>query len=324
MALVLKEADVAQLLTMPDAVAALDTVFRQQHPTTGEQQALNRPRNRLQPPWAILHFMAAAAPGLGVYGFKAYTVARPGVARFVVMLFSTEDGRLLAMIEADTLGQIRTGAASGLATRSMARQDAAVVGIVGSGWQARSQVQAVCTVRQVREIRAAGRDPERLRRFCEEMSAAVGVPVTPVESAEAAVRDADIVVTATTAKEPIVLGDWLKPGTHLNVMGSNWANRREVDEHVIKRSDLIVIDSKEQGMLEAGDLLVPIQQGMLSWDRVHELHEVVSGALPGRQGPEEITLFKSLGLALEDIAVAARVYALARERDIGEELAFLS
>jgi alanine dehydrogenase len=324
MALVLKEADVAQLLTMPDAVAALDTVFRQQHPTTGEQQALNRPRNRLQPPGAILHFMAAAAPGLGVYGFKAYTVARPGVARFVVMLFSTEDGRLLAMIEADTLGQIRTGAASGLATRSMARQDAAVVGIVGSGWQARSQVQAVCTVRQVREIRAAGRDPERLRRFCEEMSAAVGVPVTPVESAEAAVRDADIVVTATTAKEPIVLGDWLKPGTHLNVMGSNWANRREVDEHVIKRSDLIVIDSKEQGMLEAGDLLVPIQQGMLSWDRVHELHEVVSGALPGRQGPEEITLFKSLGLALEDIAVAARVYALARERDIGEELAFLS
>ncbi len=324
MALVLKEADVAQLLTMPDAVAALDTVFRQQHPTTGEQQALNRPRNRLQPPGAILHFMAAAAPGLGVYGFKAYTVARPGVARFVVMLFSTEDGRLLAMIEADTLGQIRTGAASGLATRSMARQDAAVVGIVGSGWQARSQVQAVCTVRQVREIRAAGRDPERLRRFCEEMSAAVGVPVTPVESAEAAVRDADIVVTATTAKEPIVLGDWLKPGTHLNVMGSNWANRREVDEHVIKRSDLIVIDSKEQGMLEAGDLLVPIQQGMLSWDRVHELHEVVSGALPGRQGPEEITLFKSLGLALEDIAVAARVYALARERGIGEELAFLS
>ncbi len=324
MALVLKEADVAQLLTMPDAVAALDTVFRQQHPTTGEQQALNRPRNRLQPPGAILHFMAAAAPGLGVYGFKAYTVARPGVARFVVMLFSTEDGRLLAMIEADTLGQIRTGAASGLATRSMARQDAAVVGIVGSGWQARSQVQAVCTVRQVREIRAAGRDPERLRRFCEEMSAAVGVPVTPVESAEAAVRDADIVVTATTAKEPIVLGDWLKPGTHLNVMGSNWANRREVDEHVIKRSDLIVIDSKEQGMLEAGDLLVPIQQGMLSWDRVHELHEVVSGALPGRQGPEEITLFKSLGLALEDIAVAARVYALARERDIGEELAFVS
>ncbi len=324
MALVLKEADVAQLLTMPDAIAALDTVFRQQHPTTGEQQALNRPRHRLQPPGAILHFMTAAAPGLGVYGFKAYTVARPGVARFVVMLFSTEDGRLLAMIEADTLGQMRTGAASGLATRSMARLDAAVVGIVGSGWQARSQVQAICAVRQVREIRAAGRDPGRLRRFCEEMSAKVDVPVTPVESAEAAVRHADIVVTATTAKEPIVLGDWLKPGTHLNVMGSNWANRREVDEQVIKRSDLIVIDSKEQGMLEAGDLLVPIQQGMLSWDRVHELHEVISGALPGRRGSEEITLFKSLGLALEDIAVAARVYTLARERGIGEELAFLS
>jgi alanine dehydrogenase len=324
MALVLKEADVEHLLTMPDAIAALETVFRQQHPTAGEQQALNRPRGRLQPPGAILHFMTAAAPGLGVFGFKAYTVARPGVARFVVMLFSTEDGHLLAQIEADKLGQMRTGAASGLATRYLARQDAATVGIVGGGWQARSQLQAVCAVRPVQVIRAAGRDPARLRAFCEEMSAALGVPVTPVESAEAAVRDADIVITATNAREPVVLGDWLKPGAHLNVMGSNWANRREVDERAIARSDLIVIDSKEQGMLEAGDLLVPIQQGLLSWDRVHELHEVVAGAIPGRQRAEEITLFKSLGLALEDMAVAEHVYKLARERGVGKELEFLS
>ncbi|HEY7354835.1 MAG TPA: ornithine cyclodeaminase family protein [Ktedonobacterales bacterium] len=324
MALVLKEADVEHLLRMPDAIAALETVFRQQHPTAGEQQALNRPRGRLQPSGAILHFMPAAAPGLGVYGFKAYTVARPGVARFVVMLFSTEDGRLLAQIEADRLGQMRTGAASGLATRYLARQDAATVGMVGSGWQARSQLQAVCAVRSVQVIRAAGRDPARLRAFCEEMSAALGVPVTPVADADAAVRDADIVITATNAKEPVVLGDWLKPGAHLNVMGSNWANRREVDERAIERSDLIVIDSKEQGMLEAGDLLTPIQQGLLSWDRVQELHEVVAGAIPGRQRAEEITLFKSLGLALEDIAVAEHIYKLARERGVGEELEFLS
>jgi ornithine cyclodeaminase/alanine dehydrogenase-like protein (mu-crystallin family) len=324
MALVLKEADVERLLTMPDAIAALETAFRQQHPTAGEQQALNRPRTRLQPPGAILHFMTAAAPGLGVYGFKAYTAARPGVVRFVVMLFSTEDGRLLALIEADKLGQMRTGAASGLATRYLARQDAVSVGIVGSGWQARSQVQAVCAARPVQVIRAAGRSPERLRAFCDEMSALVGVPVSPVADAEAAVRDADIVITATNAKEPVVQGDWLKPGAHLNVMGSNWANRREVDERAVTRSDLIVIDSKEQGMLEAGDLLMPIQQGLLSWDRVHELHEVVTGAIPGRQGAEQITFFKSLGLALEDIAVAAHVYKLARERGVGEELAFLS
>jgi alanine dehydrogenase len=322
--LVLKEADVEHLLTMPDAIAALETVFRQQHPTAGEEQALNRPRGRLQPPGAILHFMSAAAPGLGVFGFKAYTVARPGVARFVVMLFSTENGRLLAQIEADKLGQMRTGAASGLATRYMARQDAVTVGIVGSGWQARSQLQAICAVRPVQIICAAGRDSARLRAFCEEMSAAVGVPVSPAESAEAAVRDADIVITTTNAKEPVVLGDWLKPGAHLNVMGSNWANRREVDERAIARSNLIVIDSKEQGMLEAGDLLTPIQQGLLSWDRVHELHEVVAGAIPGRQRAEEITLFKSLGLALEDMAVAEHVYKLARERGIGEELEFLS
>lgn len=324
MALVLKEADVERLLTMPDAIAALETVFRQQHPSAGERQALNRPRGRLQPSGAILHFMTAAAPGLGVYGFKAYTVARPGVARFVVMLFSTEDGRLLAQIEADKLGQMRTGAASGLATRYMARQDAVTLGVVGSGWQARSQVQAVCAVRPVQTIHAAGRDWERLRVFCKEMSALVGVPVTPAEDVEAAVRDADMVITATSAKEPVVQGDWLKPGTHLNVMGSNWAHRREVDERTIARSDLIVIDSKEQGMLEAGDLLLPIEQGLLSWGRVHELHEVVAGTLPGRQRAEEITLFKSLGLALEDIAVAAHVYKLAREQGVGEELDFLS
>jgi ornithine cyclodeaminase/alanine dehydrogenase-like protein (mu-crystallin family) len=324
MALVLKERDVAQLLTMPDAIAALETVFLQQRPAAGDQQALNRPRGRLQPSGAILHFMTAAAPGMGVYGFKAYTVARPGVARFAVMLFSTEDGRLLALIEADKLGQMRTGAASGLATRYLARQDAQVVGVVGSGWQARSQVQAVCAARQVQMIRVAGRDPERLRVFCEEMSAAVGVPVTPADDVAAAVRDADIVITSTNAKEPVLQGEWLKPGVHLNVMGSNWANRREVDEHTIERSDLIVIDSKEQGMLEAGDLLTPIEQGLLAWDRVHELHEVVAGGIPGRQRAEEITLFKSLGLALEDIAVAERVYTLARERGVGEELEFLS
>ena len=278
MALVLKEADVERLLTMPDAIAALETVFRQQHPTAGAQQALNRPRARLQPPGAILHFMPAAAPGLGVYGFKAYTVAKPGIARFAVMLFSTEDGRLLALIEADKLGQMRTAAASGLATRYLARRDATSVGIIGSGWQARSQVQAVCAVRPVQVIRAAGRDPERLRAFCEEMSVVVGVPVTPAQDVEAAVRDADVVITATNAKEPVLQGEWLKPGVHLNVMGSNWANRREVDERTIERSDLIVIDSKEQGMLEAGDLLTPIEQGLLTWDRVHELHEVVAGA----------------------------------------------
>jgi ornithine cyclodeaminase/alanine dehydrogenase-like protein (mu-crystallin family) len=324
MALVLKESDVARLLTMPAAISALEAAFRQQHTSTGAKQAINRPRQRLQPPGAILHFMPAAAPGMGVYGFKAYTVARPGVARFAVMLFSTEDGRLLALIEADKLGQMRTGAASGLATRYLARKDAESVGIVGTGWQARSQLQAVCAAHRVKTIRAAGRDPERLRQFCEEMGAQLGIPTTPTESAEAAVREADIVITATTAIEPVVSGAWLKPGAHLNVMGSNWANRREVDEQAITRSDLLVIDSKEQGMLEAGDLLAPIQQGLLSWERVHELHEVVSGAIPGRQGPEQITLFKSLGLALEDIAVAKHIYEEARAQGVGEELDFLS
>lgn len=251
-------------------------------------------------------------------GFKAYTTSRNG-AHFLFLLYGG-DGRLLAIMEADRLGQVRTGAASGVATKYMARKEAATIGIFGTGWQARSQLPAVCAVRSIRQVKAYSRNAERRQAFCREMSETLNVEVIPVEDPEEAVKEADILITITTAKEPVLKGVWLQPGVHLNVAGSNFAQKRELDEEAVRRSALIVVDSKEQARIESGDLLVPIERGLLRWEDVHELGEVVAGRLPGRRSDQEITLFKSNGIALEDVAVAWRVYERAKAEGFGQEL----
>jgi ornithine cyclodeaminase/alanine dehydrogenase-like protein (mu-crystallin family) len=252
-------------------------------------------------------------------GLKAYATVR-GSAKFVVLLFSTETGALLAVIEADRLGQMRTGAASGVATKYLARPDADRVGCYGTGWQARSQLEAVCAVRRVREIRVYGRDPERRARFAEEMTSGLGVSVTAVERPEAAARDASILVTITGSKTPVLEGRWIAPGAHVNAAGSNALQRAELDVEAVRRAGLVVTDSLEQARLECGDLVVPIEQGVIRWEDVRELGEVVAGKRPGRRSPEEITLFESQGVAMEDVAVAARLVARARERQAGREI----
>ena len=315
MPLFLTEDDVARLLTMADALEAVEEAFRQH----GQGSAFNRPRARVRVPQGILHVMAAGLPSEGVLGFKAYT-AFGGSVRFHVHLYSADDGRFLALMEADRLGQVRTGAASGVATRYLARPDASVVGIFGTGWQARSQLQAVCAVRTVREIRAYGRDAARRAVFCREMEAALQVPVRPAPEPRAVVEGADIITTITTAKAPVFDGRWLEPGTHLNAAGSNVPQKQEIDEAAVTAARLIVVDSKEQAQIECGDLIAPISRGLLSWDRVHELGEVVAGKIPGRERPGDITLFESQGLALEDMAVAAVVYRKAVREQVGREL----
>ena len=315
MPLFLTEDDVARLLTMDDALRAVEEAFRQH----GQGSTVNRPRTRVRVPQGILHVMAAGLPPEGVLGFKAYT-AFGGTVRFHVHLYSAEDGRLLALMEADRLGQIRTGAASGVATRYLARPDASVVGIFGTGWQARSQLQAVCAVRMVREVRAYGRDPARRAAFSREMEATLGVPVRPASEPRAAVEGADIVITITTAKTPVFDGRWLAAGSHVNAAGSNFAERQEIDEATVTAARLIVVDSKEQARIECGDLIGPASRGLLSWDQVHELGEVVAGKIPGRERAGDITLFESQGLALEDVAVAAVVYRKAVREQVGREL----
>lgn len=315
MALLLTENDVTSLLNMDTAIAAVEEVLRDQ--ATGD--ALNRPRYRVAMPASQLHVLSAGDKRLGVTGLKAYTVSRKG-ARFLVLLYDSENGDMLAMIEADRLGQMRTGAASGVATKYLARPDADTVGIYGTGWQAESQLMAVCEVRKIKSIKAYGRNSQRREAFARKMSSLLRVDVSPVESPEEAARGQAIVITATSAREPVLKGEWIESGTHLNVVGSNFLSKAEVDVETIKRASIIAVDSIEQSRIEAGDLLPAIERGVISWESITELGRIIEGMHRGRTSENDITLFKSNGIALEDISTALRVYNLARSKGIGKEI----
>jgi ornithine cyclodeaminase/alanine dehydrogenase-like protein (mu-crystallin family) len=264
--------------------------------------------------------MGAALPTRGVFGYKAYSAVK-GQVRFHVMLYSTETGELLAILQADRLGQMRTGAASGVATKFMARAEAHTVGIFGTGWQARSQLEAVCAVRSIRTVHAYGRDAARQQIFCAEMSQQLGIPVEPATRPDAAVKGRDVVITATSARDPLFDGNWLEAGAHINAIGSNALIRREIDDTTVRRSALIVVDSKDQARTECGDLLGALERGQVHWEQIRELGEVVAGFMPGRRQAAEITLFESHGLAIWDLAAGIAVYEAAKANDIGNELA---
>jgi alanine dehydrogenase len=295
---------------------AVEKSFRTQ--AAGESSL--HPRRRFElPDRVFLNYMAAANRADGWMGLKIYTVAR-GAARFVVLLYRAATGELAAIIEADYLGQMRTGAATGVATKYMARADARFAGIVGTGLQARTQLRAVSEVRKLERIRAFGRDPVRRADFCQEMREQLGVPVVAASSAEEAVRDAEIVITMTNTIKPVVSGEWLAPGTHVNAAGANFAFRRELDGEAVSRAGIIAVDSKEQAQTEAGDLIEAFKEGHGSWERVCELAEIVSGKLPGRSDSEQIMLFKSIGIATWDIAVATRVFERAEHQGLGRQV----
>ncbi len=317
MALYLSEEDVARLLGMEECIAALESAFRQ----WAEGTLTSRPRARASIKGGTLHVLSAASEILGRMAAKVYATTRGG-ARFVVLLFDGRTADLLAVIEADRLGQMRTGAATGVATRHLAREGASILGLIGTGWQARSQVRAVAAVRKLRSIRAYGRDLARLAAFCRETEAAVGVPVGAASSAEAAVRGSDIIVTATNSATPVLLGRWIEPGQHLNAFGSNRADRRELDEPAVRRADLIVVDSLEQARLEAGELMTSPCDAphQATFDRAIELSAVVAGRHAGRRSESEVTLFESLGIGLEDLAAASLVYDAAVREGAGRSL----
>jgi alanine dehydrogenase len=318
MALLLREGDVLSLLEMAGNIMVLEQAFG----AWAQRNAVNRSRTRIVQENGVMHLLAAGVPSLGVMGFKTYTVFRSGM-RSVVMLFSSLDGHLLSIIEADWLGRMRTGATSGLATKYLARPDASVVGLIGAGKQAYTQVMGVCSVRQVRVVYVYSRRLFECEKFCNEMMHRLSIEVRPVASARQAIEDADIVITATTSPEPILPGDWLKSGCHINAIGSNWANRRELDLATLQRSSVIVTDSQEQARAEAGDFIIPANEGLFDWSRVSDLTDVVAGRGPKRELSSDITLYKGVGIALEDVATAAHVYTLARERGVGEEITLL-
>ena len=319
MALFLNEQEVVSLLPMDECIEALDRAFAH----AGAGQVDNKARSRIRMPGGFFHFMAAADGGQGVFGYKAYpSFAGPGGAKMMVMLYDYESGQLLSCMEAGRLGQIRTGAASGLATRYMARSDASSVAVIGSGFQAQTQLEAVCAVREIKQARVFSRRQERREDFAQRSSERLGVDVQAVDSAQECVEGADIVIVITSAREPVVLGEWLARGAHVNAAGGNHWQRREIDEAAVLRSELIVVDDLEQAKIECGDLMWPEARGSFRWSMAHELHDVVAGRVPGRLSQQGITLFESMGVALEDIAAADLVYRKARERGIGTELPF--
>jgi ornithine cyclodeaminase/alanine dehydrogenase-like protein (mu-crystallin family) len=315
MALYLTEADVRQILTMPMAIDLVETSFRR----LAAGSASNHSRQRLHVPGkAILNYMAAADSEGGYLGLKIYSIAK-GAARFIIPLISAETGDMAALIEADYLGQVRTGAASGVATKFMAREDAHTAAIIGTGSQARTQLEAIACVRKLERVRAYSRDPQRRERFANEMSTRIGVTIEAVTTAEEAVRGADIVSTATTASNPVVEGRWIERGAHINAIGINVAHKREIDAEAVNRAEVIAADSPGQSRHESGDLINAFGEDASKWASVRELAQIVAGKIQARTSPDQITLFKSNGIAIEDIVTAGRVFEIARRRGIGKE-----
>ena len=312
--LYLTERDVAETLSMHDALRLVEEAAR----ALANGEAQNKPRQRAYTQKSVLQVLAAAWGDR--MGHKTYTVGpKPRGARFWHLLFDVS-GELLAITEADTLGQIRTGAASGIATKYMAREDATTAAIIGTGWQARSQIEAVCAVRPIERVHAWGRSRERLEQFCTEMSERLSIPVEPAASAREAVAGADVVCTMTSANTPVLEGAWLSPGTHVNAAGSNRGNAAEIDVETVRRAAAVALEDIAQAHVEAGDLLPAIAEGAFSWDDAVTLADIVAGTTPGRPSAEAITLFDSLGIGLWDLAVANHVYARALERGRGNRL----
>jgi len=316
MTLILTEVEVEELLDMPSTLDAVESVLHQQ----AEGKATNRARRRVSLPTAGLNVMFAGAPEIGALGLKAYTVARTG-ARFYTMLFDPEGGELLAIIQSDKMGQLRTGAASGVATKHLAREDATTLGIYGAGWQAESQLEAIAAVRDLERVIVYSRSEEKRKAFAEKMGELIGMEIETTHSPEEPAAQ-DIVVTATSSKDPVLMGEWLRPGAHVNAAGSNMLFKSEVDREVVKRASFVCVDSREELGLEAGDLMPSLETGLILPEAVYELGQVIAGQVQGRRGPEDITLFASQGLALEDMAAARIAYDRAIEQDVGRDIEF--
>jgi alanine dehydrogenase len=307
--LFLTEEDVEALVSPAEAVEAIEASFRRLAAGGVE----NRPRYRVRLEAGRMAVMSAADLELGYAGAKVYT-AFAGGARFVVTLFRSDEPELAAVIEADKLGQLRTGAATGVAARYLGREGASTLGIFGCGWQARGQVAALrAAVPSLERVVAYCRTESKLREFCAEMDAEAAEEPREVAGQE-------IVVTVTNSRDPVLRGEWLREGALVCAVGANVPQARELDNVVLERAVFVCCDSIEQARLESGDLIEPIAGGVLDWLEVHELQEVVAGEISGRSSPEDIVLFKSNGLAAWDVAAGALVLEQARAAGRGVAL----
>jgi ornithine cyclodeaminase/alanine dehydrogenase-like protein (mu-crystallin family) len=317
---ILTSGDLEPHLTFEAVVDALETGYLAQG--QGRLRAIGRARLAAPAMHTWLSVSSAMAPTLGICVF-AYTGGNKGknLPQKLAALFDPDDGQLLCLIESDYLSWVRTGATSGVATRHMARSESSVVGIFGSGKQARGQLLGVAAVRPIE--RALVFSPQRARReaFAFEMTDRCGFPVVAVADPAAILGEADVVCTATNSAHPVFDGTTLRAGTHVNAIGQHYPDRRELDSRAMARSRVIV-DDRDQAMLDYGELLIPIAAGELRYDHVHaSLGEVVSGAAVGRLSAEEITVLLSGGTAAEYLAAANAAWRLAEAKGLGRELA---
>ena len=315
MAIFLAENDVKQLLTVTMALEAVESAHRD----LANGLAQDTPRARTRLPQTVLHMLQGALPAQGVIGYKAYTTNRSG-NRFLLHLFDSATGVLQAIIEADFLGMVRTGAPSAVAAKYLARPESQVAGVFGSGWQAEGHVRAICAALPLQQVKVCGRQPEKLQAFCARLQEMTGVEMVPTMSPEVTVRGSDLIGTVTTATLPLFDAAWLEAGTHINAAGSNALIRQELSEAAIRRCTLVCVDSVPTALAEAGDLLPLLEKGRLHARQLVELGDVIIERRPGRQNASEITLFESQGMAIQDLALGVRLLAAARERGLGVDL----
>jgi len=313
--LYLNESDVNRLLEMPEVIEIVEEAFRR----LAAGEAHNVPRQRAKGEGIVLHSMSAAADYLGMVGWKCYTTTSGG-AKFHVGLYDSQSGDLIALIQANRLGQLRTGATTGVAAKWLALPDADRLGLLGSGWQAQSQLEAVHAVRPLKQARVYSRDAARRAEFSGRMSKRLGIDVVPVNEAREAVDGLPLVITATNSRQPVLLGEWLSPGAFVAAMGSNWLNKAEIDARVVQRANLIVCDDVECCRQEAGDFCDALEQGQFNWSQAVDLAAIVSKHSDGRRSPDDLVLFKSVGMAIEDIALGHRLLELANKTNAGVKL----
>ncbi|HTN76710.1 MAG TPA: ornithine cyclodeaminase family protein [Pirellulaceae bacterium] len=313
--LYLREDEIASLVTMPEAIEAMRAAFV----ALAQGEAENVPRVRAQAPGVVLHSLSAAAGYLGLVGWKQYTTTRQG-AKFLVGLHEATGGNLVALLEADHLGQLRTGAVSGLAMELLANPAAESLGLFGTGWQAESQLLAAIAARPIKKVLVYSRKEENRRDFATRMSERLGIDVEPVDDPRRASEYQPIVITATTSKEPVFDGKWLSPGTLVCAMGSNWLSKAEIDVATVEGAQLIVCDSVAACQAEAGDFIQPLAQGVFRWENAVELSAIVAGQHAGRRAANDRIVFKSVGLGIEDVALGAVVLTNAKQRGVGQAL----
>jgi len=284
------------------------------------KELITMPLARIQTPFGIQHVLQASAPELNTIGFKYYYTAGSGRKSFYIHLLNMKTGLLEAIVEAVWLGMVRTGAASGVASKALANPGASVLAQIGAGFQGMGQLEAVVTALNIREARVYARTRDKLEAWCKKMSDKLGIPVIPAASGAEAINGAHVVNVMTKSSTPVIDGDWLQPGQHVNAAGSNALSRREIDSKTVARSKLITVDSRGTARNECGDLLPAVENGLLSWDALTEIGDVLTGKAPGRAAKDDITLYESHGMGIQDIYTAVKLVELARARKVGVEL----